>query len=626
MPLLVSMLLVGSWARVWHTESALAVDGLLPASQMFSAETQAMLVMPDSERFLAKWSETQLGKLAADQKLKQFWETQRQEIQGRFREAGWQLSMEIEDLSDIAGGQTAIAWIARPKNESKPFSVAMVVDVAGRVAPTENFLKRIDKQLKEKGATSKSMDIGNVKVTQYSSPRAPGEPRSKESYYALSLDQLLAADDMDSMKELIESQKGDKSDSLAKSDIFQTVQSKIRGDGDEPELEYFVRPIGFAKLLRSISSKPSNNQADILKILDTQGFGDLKCFAGNIQISADGFDFFHNGYVLAKKPLSTTVQILDFPNVKSLQPPEWISKDSASVTSFSWSLANAFPKFKGLVDAYVGAGTFDTVMEGIRDDINGPQIDIVKDVLPYITTEFHIITEILKPIGPESKRSMVVVKLQDPGKKLAKVVERFGKSEPDAKPIDVDGYRVWRMKTEREEEVKLDFNVGTDGKDTKSDEDQDEPLLDQWAMCIMDDYFVFSSNAETIIDTIKRVKAKSGSGDFAKEPDVIRLSEAIKNVSAEGTICGAGMTRSDRAFEMQYELFRNGKLPDTKSMLATIMDRILKPKNPRQGQPQKLDGGALPPFDKIKEFLNPTGGVVQSESDGWSTQSFILSK
>ncbi|MEQ1825140.1 MAG: hypothetical protein ABL921_04315, partial [Pirellula sp.] len=594
---------------------------ITPAVQMLPADTQAVFLLPDSERFLAAWSKTQLGLLAADNLLKQFWNTQRKEIQDRFQEAGWQLSLEIDDLSDISGGQSAIAWIARPKIDAKPYSLAMIIDIAGRIAPTENLLKRIDGQLKTKNAVSKVSEVQGVKVTQYSLPKVATEPRAKESFYAISKDQLLACDDMVTITELLTAQSGTKKDSLANTDIYQSVQKKIGTDGEKSEAEYFIRPIGFTKLLRSISGKPSNNQADILKILEKEGFESIQCIAGNIQIHQESFDFFHNGFVLVKKPTTESVKILDFPNLPALVAPDFINRETASVLSFSWDLKNAFPRFRGIVDAYVGPGTFKTVMEGIANDPMGPQIDVYRDVLPYLTTQFFVVTEIQQPIGPESKRSMVLLKLNDPAKKLSAVLERFGKSEPNALREDVEGVRVWRIKNDVETELVSDFATGKEGD---KDQDEDEHLLDQWAMSILDDYFIFASDAEMIKDTIRAAKSKVQKGLFAKEADVAQANQMLSVVVGSQGHSFNDITRSDRAFEMQYELFRQGAITQSKSMLATILDKILKPKNP-QGQ-QKMNGANLPPFNQVSGFFTPSAGVVRTEDDGWSIQSFILGK
>ncbi len=596
----------------------------LQASKLFPADTQALFSLPDSQGFLAGWGKTQLGKLADDPKLKAFWETQRKEIQDRFNEAGWQLNLEVEDISEMAGGQTTLGWISRSSDENKPFSIAMVIDAVNRSEPAERFLKRLDSELKSRNATAKEIEIGGANVFQYTLPKATGDVRVNESFYSLSSNQLLAADDLVTITELLAAQRSAKEDSLANSELYKQAQSKIPTEGDEPELEYFVRPIGFAKLLRSISGKPTKNQSDVLLILDKEGFGDLQCIAGNIQISAEPFDFFHHAYMVAKKPLATSVQILDFPNVAKLVAPDWINKESASVLSFSWDIKEAFPKFKGIVDAFVGPGTFDEMIKGLRDDTQGPQIDILKDVLPFLSSEFHVVTEIVKPISPDSKRSMVILKLNDAGKKLPKILDRYGKGEPDSKPVDFEGNRIWSFENKEDTEIELDFGGKKDAKNKPADED--EPLLDKWAITIFGDYFIFASDVEMIMDVLSRAKNPGQKNAFEKETDVTKVSAMLENVAGNDGRSTNQITRSDRAFEMQYELFRQDILPESRSMLATILDKILKPKNPRQTQVQRVKGDKLPPFGAIRDFFTPSGGVMRTEDDGWSIQGFILGK
>jgi hypothetical protein len=602
---------------------ALGQDKPLPAAKLFPADTQALFSLPHSEAFLAAWKETQLGKLAEDPQLKDFWTTQQKEIQDRFSEAGWQLNLEIEDIQELSGGQTSLGWILRTAEANKPFSIAMIIDVVNRSVPAESFLKRVDTELKAKNAVANTITVSGVKVFQYTLPKVAGDTRSHEAFYGLSKDQLLATDDLLTMNELLAAQSGAKKDSLADSELYTRVQAKIPNEGDHPEMEYFVRPIGFAKLLRSISGKPIKNQADILLILDREGFGDLECLAGNVQISTDTFDFFHHGYLIAKQPPAKAVQILDFPNLQKLETPEWINKETASVLSLSWNIKDAFPKFQTIVDALVGPGTFEGMIEGIRDDPQGPQIDIFKEVLPYLSTELYVITEIVKPISPDSKQSMVVLRLNDPTTKLPKVLDRYGKGEPDSKPIDFEGTRIWSFENKPETEIELDFGGG---KDTKKKPAEEEPLLDKWAITIFGEYFIFASDVETIKEAIQRGKNPAMKSLFEKESDVAKVVEMLGDVDGGEGKSMVQITRSDRAFEMQYELFRQGLLPQSRSMMATIMDKILKPKNGGQPEIQKLNGANLPPFAKIQHYFTASGGVVRTEKDGWSVQSFIMKK
>ena len=607
---------------LWKSHECFAGDSV-PAAKVFPDTTQALISFPNVPEFIELWNKTGLGKLAKDEKLAPFWKTQREEIQSKFSEAGWQLNLKVEDLEELAAGQTSLGWIAR--EGTKPYSIAMSVEIGDRKEKAEQFLERLATQLIERKATSKTWTTEGTSVTQYTAPSLANETKMLESHYAISKGTLLATDDAATMTEMIRSQSGDRKDSLASLDLYKNVQAKVANTDEKYEVEYFVRPIGIAKLMRAIGGRTPKNP-DLLKILETQGFDAIQCVSGNIQLAEDGFDVFHNGFVKIAKPTKPAVGILDFPNVERLSPPSWLSKESASVVGLSWNLKDAFAKFEPLVDAYVGNGTFQGVMEGIRDDVQGPQIDIQKEVLPYLSSELFIVTEIQKPVTTESKRSLVLFKLKDPDKKLNKVIERYGKNEPNATPLDFEGYRIWNFKNEEEAEVTLEFDTSkkSNKKEEEEEEMNDQPLLEHWAITIMDGYFVFGSDADLIKDAIKRLKSEESL--LLKEPDVERVMSILGTVAGSDQLSVMQFNRSDRSFEMQYDLFREGKLNASKSVLAAIVDRILDPKNKNKDQAQKLNGNQLPPFDEIRTYFQPSGGIMHTEEEGWSLQSFVLDK
>ncbi len=279
------------------------------------------------------------------------------------------------------------------------------------------------------------------------------------------------------------------------------------------------------------------------------------------------------------------------------------------------------------------------MIDGIKTDIQGPQIDIVKEVLPLLSTQYFIVTEITEPITPDSKRSLVAVKLNDPDGKFAEIVDRYGSNEPQGQPLDVPDtkYRIWSFMNETDDvEVELDFAAGTKkaaaAKEEKGKENEDEkesaedeveePLLDQWAISVVDGYFLFASDAELLLETIKRVKADDQS--LFKEADVVRANEVIQKLLGKDSHSMMQIDRTDKSFEMQYELFREGQLSSSRSVAAAILDRILDPKKKNKDKQQKIKGDALPPFAEIRSYFMPAGTVSTTSEDGWLLQSFIL--
>ncbi|MBU6239215.1 MAG: hypothetical protein KGQ51_15450, partial [Planctomycetes bacterium] len=120
-----------------------ASEGLPKASAMFPAETEAFVCLPNSKAFLDNWEETELGKFAADEQLKNFWNSQQVTIKKRFSELGWEVSVQFEDLTKICSGQAAIGWVSRTSVAEKPFSLGVVIDIRGKDSEVDELLARI---------------------------------------------------------------------------------------------------------------------------------------------------------------------------------------------------------------------------------------------------------------------------------------------------------------------------------------------------------------------------------------------------------------------------------------------------------------------------------------------------
>ncbi|MFM9064622.1 MAG: hypothetical protein ACKOOI_16545, partial [Pirellula sp.] len=434
------ILLVG-----WFLGQVAVSQDLPKAIDLLPASTQAFTTLPKSSEFIKNWRETQLGQLADDERMKDFWSNQQEELRRRLAAAGWQLSLKIEDLENLCSGQAALGLISRPEVTEKPFSLALIVDVADRAEALEKFFQRVGIDMESQKGALKVIDANGIEVKHYSIPKLSADGRARDSYFAVSKDQLLISDDLRSIQELIGAQANPREDSLAKSELYTKIQQRIVRDEHTAEIEYFVKPLGLGKLLRSISAQKGKKQVDLLKLLEDQGFGSILAAAGSVQLAKEDLDMHHQGFVLREEELPESVQILDFPNQKALVPPAWISAGSASVMGFSWNFSEAFPKLRGIVDAYIGDAQFDEILEQNKNDPQGPQIDIRKEILPHIGQEFYTVTEIIVPITPDSKRSLICIKLNDPENKLYGVLNRYSKSEPGSSIEDVGDYRIWKF-------------------------------------------------------------------------------------------------------------------------------------------------------------------------------------
>jgi hypothetical protein len=594
--------------------------------------SQGYVRVIDMPRLRERWSTTELAKFAKDPALKSFWEDQRQDIETRLADAGWQLNIEAAKLAEVASGEAVLSWISNPENRRKPYALALIVDVAGRTKDTEALLASVDQQLKSKGATAKSLKVGGETVLQYTLPRKPGELLLQETFYSVAKDRLIASDDLALVGKMLAAQAKPSTDSLSLDADYQTAIQRVDGLLNSGEIEYFVRPIGLARVIREISGKREGSRStDVLKVLEDQGFGHFRAVAGRVAVGQGGLDMLHQGAVLAPKPLPGSASIVNTPNEVSWTLPDWIGGDVSTLVNICWNIQESFWKSEGLMDGLADSpGVFKQFVKGMAENETGPKVDIAKEVLPYLTNDIISMSDCKEPITVDSRRTMIALRVTEP-EKLFKVLERVMNNEPDAKLVEFNGHKLWKVVREDSDEA-LEISGGDLGSDFGDFGDQptqskaeEEPWLSNWAITIYGDRLMFASHAELIQDSI--VQAKSGNpSPLANDIEYVRARKKIEELANGRNGCSWQVLRSDLSYRVQYELFREGKLPQSQSMAATILERLTQPKKELRGkEKQRIDGTKLPPFDQIRGYLQPGGTMFESTEDGWIYTGFLLS-
>lgn len=620
----IALATLGAYAPIASADDTGSVVAMLPSS------AQGYVRVSDMPRLRERWSTTELAKFAKDPALKDFWEDQRQDIERRLADAGWQLNIEAAKLVDVASGEIVLGWISRPENRRKPYSLALVVDVMSK-QDTDELLASVDKQLKEKGAQAKQVEVSGQTVLQYTLPRKPGELLLQETFYCVSNNRLLASDELAMVDWMIANQSKTSPESIIGDADYQQAMARLDGLLKSSEIEYFVRPIGLARVIREISGKREGNRStDVLKVLEDQGFGSFRAVAGRVEVGGGQTDMLHQGIVLAPKPLPGSAAIVNTPNEVAWELPSWVGGNVSTILNICWNIQESFWKSEGLMDGLADSpGVFKTFVKGMAENETGPKVDIAKEVLPYLTNDILSMSDCKEPITVDSRRTMIALRVTEP-EKLFKVLERVMNNEPDAVLQEFQGHKLWKVVRQQEEDVDLGgVDLGNDfgefGDQPIQNKPEDEPWLSNWAITIYGDRLMFASHAEMIQDAITQDKSGNPS-PLLQDVEYQRARTMVESLAGGRPGCSWQVLRSDLSYRVQYELFREGKLPQSQSMIATIMERLTQPKKELRGkEKQQIDGGKLPPFDQIRGYLQPGGMMFQSTEDGWVYTGFLLS-
>jgi hypothetical protein len=587
--------------------------------QMLPDSVQAVVWIRNAEDLANRWNRTLLNELASDPAVRPFFDEQHESIQKKLMDAGWRLGVKPQDLSEHLKGQIALAWLEKPEAR-KPFALAFLADIEDDEATTQSMLKDIDVAVAKNKATKKQITHLDQQITQYILPKRPGQLLDENSYLVAFAGKLIVTDDLPLMHDLIAKVSGQKVNgkSLAEDADFIASRQLLKVS-DAANIEYFVRPLGIAKVIRDIGGKRSRSGADLLMVLKNQGFSAVKSVTGEVWFAEADTDISHRGYVLADVPLPKAAAVLDFPNQALTEVPKFVSGVATSYLATKWNSQEAFWKVESLVDELAGTpDTFREVINGFKKDINGPQVDIRAEVLPLLTNDIVAIADNQEgEVQLNSRRNLIALKVKD-GAKASKLVERVMKNEAKAQLKQYGTIEIWEFSNEVAEGDNEFFSeFGAD-----DEEAQDEAWLNQWAICVHDDWIMFSSHADMLKAAIDQVSKNDGR--LEDETDFIRTKQAILQLFDENP-CAWKIARNQLAYRVQYELFRQGKLQESESMLATILGKILDNNSElKDKQAPIINGQSLPPYEQIAKYLRPSGFKIISTDKGWSFGGLLV--
>src|SRR4029079_14929177 len=209
------------------------------------------------------------------------------------------------------------------------------------------------------------------------------------------------------------------------------------------DLRWFIEPFGYAETVRANTAlRDKRRGPDLLKIFRNQGFTAVQGVGEMINFSAGKYELLHRTMVYAPPLAGHTAQdkdkfryaarLLNFPVAGDLMPEPWVPGDMATYSSFNCDIRNAFASVGTLVDEMVGEkGVFHDVLDSLRDDPQGPRIDIEKNLIANLGNRITITSDCVLPIGPKSERKVLAVEVTDE-KAVATTIRKLMEADKEA--------------------------------------------------------------------------------------------------------------------------------------------------------------------------------------------------
>ena len=630
--------------------TAAAVGAGLPASEtVFPATTRAWISIPDFRGFQERFDRSPYGQLVADPAMKTFVDHLREQISKNGKQRLAKLGLTLEDLGKVPGGELAAAAI---EVEAGTLATVLLVDTTGREAEAKALIERIGQRLLEQKAAKITVAGAPPELTAYELPpdpndvRSEGGPRKRRVAFALAAQALVVGDDALQVGQAFAVLAQGRKDSLATVEGFKAAIEPCAAQvpAAAAPLRWFVDPLKFAAAYQA-SNPPREKRKgpDYVAILGRQGFDAIKAAGGVLAFNDGGHALRHHSMIYApplpgRDPDSAerydlAARMLRFPNATGVAPAAWVPRDVAGWAAMQWDVQTAFASAESLVDDIVGdKGVFDDVIASLKEDPDGPQIDVEKDLVACLGKRVSVITDHVTPITTDCERIVIAMEAADEARVAASVAKVMD-ADSDMRRIEIAGHVAWELVDHSMEIPKLEVETPGGGV-AHADHDpgdeahrrrqrlreKEERLLPHSTVAVAKGHLLIASHR----DILERVLAAEGGAEsLASAPDYAAVQAELGKFVRGGSAARA-FGREDEAIRPAYDLLKQGDMPKSKSLSGQLLNDLLGDGKPGSVREQRIDGSTLPDFETVRRYFGTSGLAMETRSTGWYVVGLTL--
>jgi hypothetical protein len=616
-----------------------------PSEQVFPGTTCAWLSVPDPSGLQEQFDATSYGGLLRDPSMQEFMKSFREQLAHSGKQRLSKLGLTLEDLGTLPGGEIAVAAI-RP--EEGRLATVLLVDVTGHEQEASGLVERIGERLVEQKAVRLDASDSLPKVTVYRLPPEEGVPAeaARERLAAFVLDgaSLVVGDDPVQVHHVHSVLEKGRQDCLAAVEAFAKVTARTQTGLPETAavLQWYIDPFVYAAAYREANPPREKRKGpDYLAILGRQGFDAVKAMGGRFAFRVGPYELQHQTMIYApplpgRDPASPdrydlAARMLRFPDAAEIEPPSWVPQSVSSWIALQWDIQTAFGSAESLVDDVVGEkGVFDDVIASLKEDPDGPQIDVEADLIRGLGQRVSVLSDYVTPIGIDSERLVIAIEAVDP-ERVAATVAKSMSTDPDMQRIESNGAVIWELIDRSMEIPKLEIETpgGVIAHADHEDEahhrrgrlrEREEKLLPHSAVTVAHGHLLIASHR----DFLERVlSASEGSETLASMPDCASVGVELRKLFPAG-IALQSFGRTDESIRPAYEMLKQGSMPKSKSVMGQLLNGLLGDGKPGSVRAQKIDGSSLPDFELIRRYFGASGIGMETIDDGWFLRGIAM--
>jgi hypothetical protein len=310
--------------------------------------------------------------------------------------------------------------------------------------------------------------------------------------------------------------------------------------------------------------------------------------------------------IFAPPPYAKSLKGVKTPNVGPITPPDWIPATVASYTGASIDLSTMMQNVGPLWDYTIGDGdgAWVDTLKGIREDPAGPKVDLEKRLFDKMGVRAMRVSDVVEPITTSSERRLLIADLADAKEALA-ALEAFYKNDKTAKKQKAGDHEYWEIWPEEPQPGDIPSGVA-----------------------VARNQMLWASQADMLKDYLQDAAAGK---PLSEDADYRRVMERVRAEAKNrywDKLCLERFVQSRESYKPTYELTRQGKLPDSDTLLGSVLNMLAGQEAGGKPRKQKVAGDKLPPYQQVQHYFLPAGsfGVREDakEFQGWFFAGFVL--
>ncbi len=125
------------------------------------------------------------------------------------------------------------------------------------------------------------------------------------------------------------------------------------------------------------------------------------------------------------------------------ETPSWLAEGRAMACTFRIDYPKLWKDLPPVCDAWVGEpGAFGDIKVGLKEDKNGPQVDLERELIPYLGQRTTLVMDYQKPILRHGERTLFAIEATDPNQ-VADVVDRLFVKDSNFSQVSEAGAKIW---------------------------------------------------------------------------------------------------------------------------------------------------------------------------------------